>query len=189
MSEPVLPVVSFSYSDNSITCTHEEPISANVAITIEGLPLFEAYANSAQGLSSYAFDQVNNCNLVRIVHRYKCLLTEGDVGGKRVYSRKRHHSQPLQNKSLRLPITYLVYLHPNHENHTLNLLINVFTNHGADSTVRENGVERTLSATELAHWTYMFGYACYKDVEIYLQDCWRKAQRNNTEPDYYGFKP
>lgn len=73
-------------------------------------------------------DALSRCQLIRVVHKYKCLLTEGDAYGKAEYQRKRKEKRPIQNRYLRLPITYTFSCSPEQMDDTVRLEIWILYN-------------------------------------------------------------
>lgn len=134
--------------------------------------------------------QISKCGLLRVVHHYKNLLTEGDVDGKDVYQLKSEAGAFLQNPSLRLPIAYPTRFTRKKNSEYTDLHIDIIRNTAVPATIiNPNGEQRDLTDTELARLLQDFGQACFLDLELYIQERQAEALRTQTEPDFYGFQP
>lgn len=109
-------IASTTYKNNS---GHQVVDSTPcVQITIRDLPMPKVYTMEA----------LSRCQLIRIVHQYKCLLTEGDAFGKLEYQRKRKENRPIQNRHLRFPMTYTFFCAPDKGADTVHLVIRLLCN-------------------------------------------------------------
>lgn len=185
---PFIPKVEYIYSSSPLRFTSVESMP-NGCIVITGLPPYDRQVPTGEfsedGSSVMVHRGISSSKICRLLHEYKNLLTEGDTGGKREYSRKRTHRLPLQNPSLRLPIVYTI-CDKITEDGTINVIINIFCNTVDHAYIVENGVIRTLTKKQVGDLIHNYSWACSKDLEVYLQECINSTPEGEI-PDFYKF--